>query len=126
MRYAIVAIVLCIVGSGMTLAETLDEQVVRLYGEGKYAEAEPLAKQSLDQSIKKNGPDHPETATSLNNLAALYKAQGKYDLAEPLYKRALAINEKVLGPDHPETATSLNNLAELYKTQGKYDLAEPL
>jgi tetratricopeptide (TPR) repeat protein len=97
---------LCIVGGGMTHAETLDEQVGRLYGEGKYAEAETLAKQSLEQLIKENGPDHPDTATSLNNLAVFYATQGKYDLAEPLYERGLAINEKALGPDHPETAKS--------------------
>ena len=72
------------------------------------------------------GPMHPDTATSLNNLAILYDNQGKYDDAEPLYKRALAVTEEVLGPMHPDTATSLNNLAVLYNNQGKYDDAEPL
>ncbi len=65
-------------------------------------------------------------ATSLNNLAALYKAQGRYAEAEPLHKRALAIFEKALGPKHPDVAQSLNNLAVLYATQGKYAEAEPL
>jgi len=119
-------VALCIGGRGVTLAETLDKQVVRLFHEGKYAEAEPLALQSLEVSLKKNGRDHASTAMSLNNLAWLYKTQGKYDLAEPLLKRALAIREKVLGPDHASTATSLGNLASLYDNQGKYDLAEPL
>ncbi len=54
-------------------------------------------------------------ATSLNNLAVLYKAQGKYAEAEPLYKRALRIDERALGPDHPDVATDLNNLAVLSK-----------
>ena len=71
-------------------------------------------------------PDHPGTATILNNLALLYDNQGAYAKAEPLYLRALAINEKVLGPDHPGTATSLNNLALLYDNQGAYAKAEPL
>ena len=71
MRYVILAMALCIVGCGVTLAETLDEQVVRLLHGGKYAEAEPLALQSLEVSLKKNGPDHADTATSLNNLATL-------------------------------------------------------
>ena len=60
------------------------------------------------------GPEHPHTAQSLYNLAALYLAQGKYEPAEPLLKRAVAIREKQLGPEHPETAGSLNNLALLY------------
>ena len=85
MRYVILAMALCIVGCGVTLAETLDGQVVRLLHEGKYAEAEPLALQALEVSLKKNGPDHASAATSLNNLAGLYITQGKYDLAEPLY-----------------------------------------
>ena len=47
------------------------------------------------------GPDHPDVATSLNNLAVLYQAQGRYGEAEPLYQRALAIREKALGPGPP-------------------------
>ncbi|HEY6341789.1 MAG TPA: tetratricopeptide repeat protein [Bryobacteraceae bacterium] len=72
------------------------------------------------------GPDHPNAATSLNNLAELYRAQGGYAQAEPLYRRALAIWEKALGPDHPYTAISVNNLGALYYAQGRYEQAEPL
>ena len=61
------------------------------------------------------GPDHPNVATSLNNLAELYRTQGQYAQAEPLYKRSLAIVEKALGPNHPNVATSLENLAVLYR-----------
>ena len=32
------------------------------------------------------GKDHPNVATSLNNLAGLYKVIGRYSEAEPLYK----------------------------------------
>ena len=77
-------------------------------------------------SEKALGPDHPDVAQSLNNLALLYVNQGRYADAEPLYKRSLAINEKALGPDHPDVATSLNNLAVLYANQGRYADAEPL
>ena len=72
------------------------------------------------------GPDHPDVAQSLNNLALLYYHQGRYADAEPLYKRAIALNEKALGPDHPDVASSLNNLAALYQAQGRYAEAEPL
>jgi CHAT domain-containing protein/tetratricopeptide (TPR) repeat protein len=72
------------------------------------------------------GPDHPDVAMSLNNLALLYQAQGVYGKAEPLHERALAICEKVLGHNHPNVATSLNNLALLYEAQGAYGKAEPL
>ena len=113
MRYAILAMALCIGGCGSRLAETLDEQVVRLLHEGKYAEAEPLALQALKVSLKKNGPDHPNTATSLNNLALLYDTQGKYGLAEPLYKRAIAILDSAFGERHPNTILLRKNLARM-------------
>ena len=83
-------------------------------------------KRSLAIREKALGPEHPDVAQSLNNLAELYRAQGKYAEAEPLYKRSLAIREKTLGPEHPDIAKSLSNLAALYYTQGKYAEGEPL
>jgi tetratricopeptide (TPR) repeat protein len=124
MRYAILAIALCIVGSGVTLAQSLDAEVSRLCKEGKYAEAEPLAKQALEQSIRKNGPEHEENVKPLQNLAIIHSAEGKYDLALPLFKQELAIQEKSLGLDDPRTALTFFNLAGNYAKQGKYELAE--
>jgi tetratricopeptide (TPR) repeat protein len=72
------------------------------------------------------GTDHPDVATSLNNLAMLYNSQGRYGDAEPLFVRSLSIWEQQLGPDHPDVATSFNNLATLYRSQGRYEEAEPL
>jgi CHAT domain-containing protein/Tfp pilus assembly protein PilF len=72
------------------------------------------------------GAEHPDVATSLNNLALLYKTQGRYTEAEPLFIQALDMRKKLLGAEHPDVATSLNNLALLYKTQGRYTEAEPL
>ena len=94
--------------------------------QGKYTEAEPLYQRALAIDEKALGPEHPDVATDLNNLALLYQGQGKYTEAEPLHKRALAIWEKALGPEHPHVGQSLNNLAALYQAQGKYTEAEPL
>jgi CHAT domain-containing protein/Tfp pilus assembly protein PilF len=80
----------------------------------------------LEIREKSLGPEHPDVATSLSNLAGLYRDQGHYPEAEPLFKRALAIREKVFGPEHPDVATSLNDLAWLYDLQGRYAEAEPL
>jgi tetratricopeptide (TPR) repeat protein len=57
------------------------------------------------------GPEHPNVAQSLNNLAALYPAQGKYEQAEPLLKRALAIYKKTFGPHYPDTKSIQENYA---------------
>ena len=104
----------------------LKRQVVELYRQGKYAEAAKIAKRASALAEKDFGPDHPNVAQSLNNLALLYRAQGRYAAAEPLYKRSLRIYEKALGPDYPAVATTLNNLAALYQRQGRYAAAEPL
>ncbi len=72
------------------------------------------------------GERHPDTATSLNNLAGLLQAQGDYAAAKPLYEHALAIRKATLGERHPDTATSLNNLAYLLQAQGDYATAKPL
>jgi tetratricopeptide (TPR) repeat protein len=71
-------------------------------------------------------PHHPHIATSLNNLAALYRSKGEYDRALPLYEEALEMVREALPPGHPSIATSLNNLAALYRSKGEYDRALPL
>jgi tetratricopeptide (TPR) repeat protein len=107
-------------------ADSLSWQVVDLYQAGKYQEAIPIARQALAIREKTLGPEHPETAQGLNNLARLYEAIGDQAKAEPLYRRTLAIREKALGPEHPDTAISLNNLAGLYEAMGDHARAEPL
>ena len=104
----------------------LNQQVFKLYQQGKYQEAIPLAEKLLAIRKQTLGPDHPDTATSLGYLARLYKFMGDYGRAEPLYQQALQIRKKVLGPEHPDTAESLDNLAELYVEIGAYVQAEPL
>ena len=86
--------------------------------QGKYVEAEPLYKRALVIREKALGPNHPDVAQSLNNLALVYSKV--YTEAEPLLKRALVIREKALGSEHPDVAGSLYNLAELYENQGRY------
>ncbi|GAB4459172.1 MAG: hypothetical protein OHK0037_04110 [Elainellaceae cyanobacterium] len=59
--------------------------------------------------------DHPDTATSLNNLAGLYESMGRYTEAEPLYLRALPILFSRLGQDHPTSQTVRKNFEKLVK-----------
>jgi tetratricopeptide (TPR) repeat protein len=86
-----------------------------------YSSARPLLERGLAIREQTLGPDHPDTASSLNNLGGLLDSQGDLAGARPYYERALAIREKVLGSDHPDTATSLNNVGGLLNSQG--DLA---
>src|SRR5215831_1119233 len=98
----------------------------RLSRAGKYDESRPMAERALELREKALGPEHPDVAQSLNNLANLYSLKGDNAKAEPLFQRALAIFEKALGPKHPEVAQSLHNLAIIYSLKGDYAKAEPL
>jgi tetratricopeptide (TPR) repeat protein len=91
----------------------------------RYADAALLWRQALAVADERFGPNHPDTATSLNNLGYLLQSQGDLAGARPYYERALAIREKVLGPDHQETARSLNNLGTLLNEQGDLAGAKP-
>jgi tetratricopeptide (TPR) repeat protein len=98
---------------------------VVLVREGKYGEgeAEQLYKKAQSIDELELGPEHPDVAANLGNLAELYRLEERYKEAEPLYRRALDIDEKVLGPLDPRAATDLNNLALLFQAQGKNDKA---
>jgi tetratricopeptide (TPR) repeat protein len=95
-------------------------------GRGAYSQAEPLLRDALAMGEKALGPEHPFTATSLNNLAFLLQNQGDFAGARPLHERALAIYEKALGPEHPDTAMSLGNLGGLLCEEGDIVGARPL
>jgi tetratricopeptide (TPR) repeat protein len=99
---------------------------VYFYHIARYAEARPLHERALAIREKVLGAEHPDTATSLNDLATLLRAQGDLTGARPLYERALAVRERVLGSEHPDTAQSLNDLGSLFRAQGDPAAARPL
>ena len=81
--------------------------------QGRYGEAEPLLVRSLQICEQQLGPDHPNTAASLNNLAVSYCYENRFAEAEPLFVRALAIQEKTLGLEHPHTVGTRESLANV-------------
>ncbi len=89
------------------------------YTQGKYEQAEPLYQRALAIREQQVGPQHPDTASSLNNLAGLYANQGKYEQAEPLLKRALSICKRQLGVRHPNTVRMRGTYASLLRTMGR-------
>ena len=57
-----------------------------LYQRGRYGEAAKVVEEVLKVAENTFGPDHPNVALSLNNLALVYQAQGRYAEAESHYK----------------------------------------
>jgi tetratricopeptide (TPR) repeat protein len=97
-----------------------------LYARAMHGQAEPLMRRALAISEASYGPDHPDVATDLNNLAGLLLATNRLSEAEPLMRRALSIDEASNGPEHPNVARDLNNLAQLLQDTNRPSKAEPL
>ena len=72
------------------------------------------------------GPEHPDTLTTIIELADLLYSMRDYSSAEILYRRALESNEKVLGSDHPQTLNCMRVLAFTLRVRGKYLYAREL
>lgn len=109
-------------------AEALDLLVQSLWRGGKSNEPEArlLGERALALKEKALGPDHPDLAATLNNLAGVLSEAGDYAAARPLYERALSIQERVLGPDHPDVAVTLFWLAGTLWRVGDFERAQHL
>ena len=109
-----------VVGQGpVTEWEILTSEVMKLYSSGDYTQGVKVAKRALQVAQQNDGPDHPNVALSLSNLAELYEAQREYAKAELLYKRSLEILEKAFGQDDPFLVPILLNMASLYNNIGR-------
>ncbi len=72
------------------------------------------------------GKEHPDTLTSMANLASTYWNQGRWKEAEELNAQVMETRKRVLGTQHPNTLISMANLASTYRTQGRWKEAEEL
>ncbi|KEY74892.1 hypothetical protein S7711_09765 [Stachybotrys chartarum IBT 7711] len=84
------------------------------HDEGLWKEAESLFVQVMESRKMKLGADHPETLTSMGNLASTYRNQGRWEEAEGLEVQVVETSKTKLGADHPSTLTSMANLAHTY------------
>ena len=80
---------------------------------------ESLYRRAVEGREAKLGKDHPDTLSSVNNLAGLLTKQGKLEEAEALYRRALEGREAKLGKDHKSTRNSAMGLKNTLNRQGK-------
>ncbi len=85
--------------------QQLNEQTINLYQQGAFTEGIVVAEQVVELARFQWGKNHPNVATSCNNLAGLYESQGRYSEAETLYLEAVAIDRQALSPNHPNFAT---------------------
>jgi hypothetical protein len=79
---------------------------------GDYPEAERLLREAAAAQESSLGSEHPDVATTLNNLAFVCERLNRFDEAERGYRRAHAIAVASLPPGDPTIATSLKNLVD--------------
>jgi tetratricopeptide (TPR) repeat protein len=103
--------------STMTDKLSVNDQAAICYYFGKYARAEGLYKWDIISKQEKLGFRHPEVASCLNNLAAVYDAQGRFSEAEKLYMDALAIITESDDPKDADFRMTTLNLADSYRIQ---------
>jgi len=72
------------------------------------------------------GEEHPDTLTSMANLAATYGDRSQWEKAEVLEVQVMEKRKQLLGEDHPDTLRSMANLAATYRNQGQWKKAEIL
>jgi eukaryotic-like serine/threonine-protein kinase len=72
-----------------------------------------------DAHMRKLGADHPNTLSTLNNVAMSYKDAGKLHEAIALLEQVRDARLRTQGADHPDTLTTLDNLATAYQDAGK-------
>ena len=120
-------------------AVTLNNLAGLLHSLTLYEKALPIYKRALKIKEKAFGADHPDVASTLNNigmlsivtvfhrsqtdrifLGLLYKMQGQLDDAQAQYESALEMQKKLYGSVHADVAATMSNLASLYTAQGKF------
>lgn len=99
-------------------AEELTSEVYRLFQARRYDEALPLAERVMAVRERILGPDHPDVAHAMMNVAAQHIGLGALAKAEEFSLKALTTLERALGPDDVSLTTLLNNLAATRRMRG--------
>src|SRR5436305_182635 len=97
-----------------------------LYSDGRYNEAEVSFMEVAEWRKKVLGEEHPDTLTSMANLASTFWNQGRWKEAEELEVQVMETSLRVLGEEHPDTLATIANLASTYRNQGRWKEAEEL
>jgi len=93
-------------------------------GQGNYEQAVKWSEECCLDTKVRLGKEHPDVASSINNLVDIYWLQGRYEKAKILCLEALKITKKVFNKDHLSVGRSFTNLALIYWSQGRYKDAE--
>jgi DNA-binding SARP family transcriptional activator/tetratricopeptide (TPR) repeat protein len=86
---------------------------------GNLEEAVALQRTALDVFSRVCGPDHPDTAQTLDKLGYALRLSGRADEGVEVHLRAARLLERVLGTDDSRVAMTLTNLGLAYADAGR-------
>jgi hypothetical protein len=92
---------------------------------GRLTDALPLFEESLKRLKAKLGPDHPDTLTSMSNLAGAYLDARRWAEAEKTARECLSLREHKQ-PDDWWCFHTISQVGAALTGQKKYAEAEPL
>jgi serine/threonine protein kinase len=113
-------------GDGLGVAETLEGLGMHLHWQSRFAEAEPLLRESLAKYREFLRDDHPAVAGARHSLGNLLEDMGRFDEVEPLLRQALAVYREKLTPDHVLIMYGASSLGKALLRMRRFDEAEPL
>ncbi|KXJ85024.1 hypothetical protein Micbo1qcDRAFT_237614 [Microdochium bolleyi] len=73
------------------------------YYQGQWGDTEEFQAQAVDLRRALLGSEHPDTLTSMANLASTFWNQGRWEEAEKLQVEVMETFQAKLGADHPDT-----------------------
>lgn len=106
-------------GNEFQQSTVFNNYAIRLFYQGKPAEAIPFYRRSI--AIYRKQSRHKEEAQALNNLATAYKNLNLLSLAIETYDSCLLLNKKLNFPDN--LITNYLGLHELYKEKQDFQIA---
>ena len=89
------------------------------------SQTEAALREALDAEESRNGPDHPDVAITLNNLAALLLESGRAQEALPLIVRARDIMLGAFEGDHPLKRATYDTLVAIVRQVDAEGAAPP-
>ena len=93
------------------------------YEQGRFELACIRSSTAFEVQKKIFGLEHPDTLTSMANLASTYAKQGRWEEAEKLGVQVMETRLRVLKAEHPDTLRSMANLAFTYHSQERHSEA---
>ncbi|GLE11795.1 hypothetical protein PINS_up024484 [Pythium insidiosum] len=93
----------------------MQREIRDAYSKGSFQDALEVGLQCRDLVKSHFGESHPVYASTITNIALMYKNMGQVEEAIESYEFALRVYKESVGEQHASFATTLHNLGSVYQ-----------